>query len=156
MASINTIKKAYGEHAGAAIMLCDNEGWIPVNKYCIFFPQDKEVSLCGSKMRPKSFIDIEAKESEVEIINDVEKQMILIRAMIEYLYGWLDDNPEVIMSIHDSINYNTAYVEVSYLAEINSNTHENILSSGICLGCMGFKEAFEVLESSFKNIIFNQ
>lgn len=82
MASINTIKKAYGEHAGAAIMLCDNEGWIPVNKYCIFFPQDKEVSLCRSKMRPKSFIDIEAKESEVEIINDVEKQMILIRAMI--------------------------------------------------------------------------
>ena len=95
--------------------------------------------------------------NEIYIVNDGDKQALLIRSMIEYLYGWIEDNPGLRMSVIYSINYNIAYVEVFLFKETNSDLHSDLFSEGRLISTdMDFEEAFQTLQSSFDNIIFNQ
>jgi hypothetical protein len=103
----------------------------------------------------ESDFKLSTKPDEIEIVNDGDKQAVLIRSMIEYLYGWIEDNPGLRMSIVDSINYNIACVEVFWLDECNSDLHSELMSEGREED-MYFEEAFQTLQSSFDNIIFNQ
>ena len=91
----------------------------------------------------------------IEIVNDREKQDKVIHGMIEYLEGWVDDNPGLRMSIVDSINFNIAYVEVHWFKENKSQNH-NVLIRQEIDPPMSFYHAFKILQSSFDNIIFNQ
>lgn len=79
----------------------------------------------------------------------------ILKAMIEYLQGWLEDNPGLRASIVDAVEYNIAYVEVLWFGINNSDTHERILQDLPETKSIDFKECFKVLQSAFDNNVFN-
>lgn len=96
---------------------------------------------------------------KIEIVNDREKQNKVIRSMMEYLYGWMDDNPGIRSSIVDSINYNIAYVEVFFFNHFPTDLHVKIMNEADEEDWEldeDFENAFNTLQSSFDNIIFNK
>ena len=66
------IRKAYGEYADIALMLCDENGWIEQFDYFDYFPQDKEEKRIQGLLyqRPKSLAGIENNNGWVAIESD--------------------------------------------------------------------------------------
>ena len=99
-------------------------------------------------------------DNSTDIVNNRKKQDELLAKIILFLCDWMEDNEcNLRSSIVDSINYNIAYVEVFWFEENkNSDLHVRLFKEDKRkVGTyMSFKEAFQTLQSSFDNIIFNQ
>ena len=121
------------------------------NNHCIGLTWADETTLNGKE---EEFYILPNDEEETYILEDKEAQDRLLESMIEYLYQWEEDNPNVRTSLIDHLNQHCDVVQVFWFNNVDGDAQEELASQGRETP-LTFKEAYEELNAAFQNIILN-
>ena len=121
------------------------------NNHCIGLTWADETTLNG---REDEFYILQTSEQETYILENKESQDELLSTMINFLYGWENDNPNAKTNDIHHLNQHCDVVLVFWFNSVQGDAQEELASQGRETP-LTFKEAYEELNAAFQNIILN-